>query len=275
MESPIIESKYSAPSWLGHLGAPVTERVLAWEQTQADDLLADVFGYHALQMGWPALHSLRSNRMPHRWTVCTEFEPHRSPDVHLTETIAGVDVCFDSRAWPWRADSLDLVVLPHALECSTDPHACLREVERVLIPEGQVLITGLNPMSFWGWQSERAHGKTPDATGFESGLIGYRRLRDWLRLLGFEVQVSRFAGWSPALTSERWMKRLHALEVLGQRWWPIFGGVYLILATKRVPGGRLLDGRRWRAVRSPAAATVPLARSDSHIGRQTAPKDTF
>ena len=40
----------------------------------------------------------------------------------------------------------------HVLERSADPHACLREVARVLIPEGQVLITGLNPLSFWGWQ---------------------------------------------------------------------------------------------------------------------------
>jgi SAM-dependent methyltransferase len=267
MESPIIESKYSASSWLGHLGSPVAQRVLAWEQAQADALLADVFGYHALQMGWPALHSLRSNRMPHRWMVGTEFEPPCAADVFASGTSPEFDVCFDSRAWPWGADSLDLVVLPHALERSADPHACLREVERVLIPEGQVLITGLNPMSFWGWQYKRqAHGKTPDATGFESGLIGYRRLRDWLRLLGFEVQVSRFAGWTPALASERWMRKLDALDVLGQRWWPILGGVYLIFATKRVPGGRLLDGRRWRAVRSPAAAAVPLARSDSHIG---------
>jgi SAM-dependent methyltransferase len=275
MESPIIESKYSALSWLSPLGSPVAERVLAWEQSQADALLADVFGYHALQMGWPALQSLRSNRMPHRWTVSAEFESPRAPDVLASGTTPDVDVRFDSRAWPWSADSLDLVVLPHALERSADPHACLREVTRVLIPEGQVLITGLNPMSFWGWQYERAQRKTSNGFGSEVGLIGYRRLRDWLRLLGFEVQVSRFAGWTPALASERWMRRFDALDTLGQRWWPIFGGVYLILATKRVPAGRLLDGRRWRAVRSPAAATVPLARSDSHTGRQTASKDTF
>jgi hypothetical protein len=51
------------------------------------------------------------------------------------------------------------------------------------------------------------------------------------------------------------------------------GGVYLLMATKRVPGGRLIEGRRWRAVRSPAAATAPIARSESLIGRDSAPKD--
>jgi len=272
MESPIIESKYSATSWLGHLGQPAAERLLNWEQAQADELLADVFGYHALQVGGVPLEALRGNRMPHRWLAQTEFEPITSaavPDMH-----APSDLCFDSRAWPWPADSLDLVVLPHVLERSADPHACLREVERVLIPEGQVLITGLNPMSVWGWQYLRAQRKASEAQRLTANLIAYRRLRDWLRLLGFEVQVSRFVGWTPALASEHWMRRLAGLDALGQRWWPIFGGVYLILATKKVPAGRWLNGRLWRTVRSPAAKAVPLARSDTPISRQAASKDT-
>lgn len=246
----------------------MADRLLAWEQTQADDLLADVFGYHALQVGCRPLSGLRNNRMPHRWQVEPEFEStcnaydNNSP--HMPH------VAFDSRAWPWPADSLDLVVLPHVLERSTDPHACLREVERVLIPEGQVLITGLNPVSFWGWQYEHAQRHHNDQSAH---LIGYHRLRDWLRLLGFEVQVSRFAGWTPALRSERWMQRLAWLDACGKRWWPVLGGVYLILATKRVPGGLLLDGRRWRAVRSAASSVVPIARSDSPIGRPSASKE--
>jgi SAM-dependent methyltransferase len=272
MESPIIESKYSATSWLGHLGQPAAERLLIWEQAQADELLADVFGYHALQVAGVPLDALRGNRMPHRWLAQTEFEPMALtavPEMH-----APSDLCFDSRVWPWPADSLDLVVLPHALERSADPHACLREVERVLIPEGQVLITGLNPMSVWGWQYLRAQRKATEAHRLRANLIAYRRLRDWLRLLGFEVQVSRFAGWTPALDSEHWMRRLAGLDALGQRWWPIFGGVYLILATKKVPAGRWLNGRLWRTVRSPAAKAVPLARSDTPISRQAASKDT-
>lgn len=263
MERSIIESKYPAPPWQAGLGQPAADRLLQWEQRQADELLADVFGYHAVQLGWPQLDTLRANRMPHHWLAQPEFEPGDPLQI-------GAHLQLDSRAWPWSADSLDLVVLPHALERSADPHACLREVARVLIPEGQVLITGLNPMSAWGLQQSRYERRQPTPS---SALIGYRRLRDWLRLLGFEVQVSRFGGWTPALGRERWMQRLSWMEPLGQRWWPIFGGVYLILATKRVPGVRLLEGRRWRAVRSPAPVTVPLARSDPPSGRPAASKD--
>ena len=271
MESQIIESKETVQTWLTPLGQPVASRLLSWEQSQADELLGDVFGYHAVQLGWPELQALRSNRMPHRWLAQAEFETSQ-PEAELgSEPLHSL--CLDSRAWPWPADSLDLVVLPHALERSADPHACLREVARVLIPEGQVLITGLNPWSWWGWQQARG-SRGEGLCGAHSGdLIGYRRLRDWLRLLGFEVQVSRFGGWAPALGSERWMQRLQWMDKLGERWWPILGGVYLIMATKRVPGGRLIEGRRWRTVRSPAAATAPVARSDTTMGPTTASKD--
>lgn len=245
----------------------MASRLLAWEQAQADDLLADVFGYHAVQLGFPELRALRQNRMPHRWQACAEFEWPGSPG-----SGGETDVWLDSRAWPWQADSLDLVVLPHTLERSTDPHACLREVERVLIPEGQVLITGLNPLSGWGWRHSPALQRlTPAAP--EQSLIGYRRLRDWLRLLGFEVHVSRFGGWTPAMSSERWMRRLSWMERAGERWWPILGGVYLLLATKRVPAGRLLSARSWRTVRSSAAATAPLARSESFFHHPLTDKD--
>lgn len=261
----IIGSSLSKSVWLEGLGAPTAHRLLAWEQSQADALLGDVFGYHALQVGWPALDALRNNRIPHGWTACTEFEASHDglvPEADCTQA----QLWMDSRTWPWPADSLDLVVLPHTLEQSSDPHACLREVERVLIPEGQVFITGLNPLSLWGWRQRRwirhqAQNAMPHTPAGQ--LVGYQRLRDWLRLLGFEVQISRFGGWTPAFESEKWVNRWSALDRVGPRWWPILGGVYLIMATKRVAGGRLLSSKPWRAVRSPAASTAPVARSDA------------
>jgi hypothetical protein len=288
MERTIIETQKPPAEWLTHLGWPVASRLLAWEQAQADELLADVFGYHAVQLGWPQLQALRCNRMPHRWQAQAEFEwpgpnavgaassaisanPPASADASPVS-----DVWLDSRAWPWQADSLDLVVLPHSLERSADPHACLREVERVLIPEGQVLITGFNPLSWWGLQQSRALHRRHDQQGLGQSLVAYRRLRDWLRLLGFEVQVSRFGGWTPAWRNERWMQRMGWMESAGARWWPILGGVYLLLATKRVHGGRLLPSRPWRAVRSPASAVAPVARTDTFhttLSRLAAPKD--
>ena len=248
--------------WLQGLGPSAARQLLDWEQAHADALLADVFGYHALQLGLPALESLRANRMPHRWIAGTEYE---SGDLPIPVHAAGpMGLWMDSRAWPWPAESLDLVVLPHTLEQSPDPHACLREAERTLIPEGQLFITGINPWSFWGWRQRRfvRQHRSQDAPACAGQLLGYNRLRDWLGLMGFEVQVSRFCGCTTALQSGRrpWLDRWV------QRWWPMWGGAYLIVATKRVPGGRLLTQRAWRKVRSTASSTVPVARTDVGTG---------
>jgi ubiquinone/menaquinone biosynthesis C-methylase UbiE len=58
-------------------------------------------------------------------------------------------VC-DLRELPFAANSIDLAVMPHVLESHDNPHQILREVERILIPDGQLVITGFNPLSLWG-----------------------------------------------------------------------------------------------------------------------------
>jgi SAM-dependent methyltransferase len=237
--------------------------LLDWEQAHADALLADVFGYHALQVGCPQLASLRANRMPHRWLAGTEYESAGQPMASIPW--GQESLWMDSRAWPWPAESLDLVVLPHTLEQSADPHACLREAERTLIPEGQLFITGINPWSFWGWQHRRflRQQRNSQPPGPAGQLLTCNRLRDWLGLMGFEVRVSRFGGWRASLPSGDASR----LERLVQRWGPVWGGAYLIVATKRVPGGRLLPSRAWRKVRSAASSTVPVARTDVGSGQ--------
>jgi ribonuclease HI/SAM-dependent methyltransferase len=175
---------------------PPGRYLLAWEQAQFDQAVADVFGYHALQLGAAEVDGLRTNRMPHRW-LALDDPARRGKATLLT----------DFAALPFAANSLDLVVLPHALELSPDPHATLREVERVLVPEGRVVICGLNPASLWGMRQRRAHIYRKLGIGDlylpEGGeFIGYWRMRDWLRLLSFEVESGRFGIYRPAVRSE-------------------------------------------------------------------------
>ena len=125
-------------------------------------------------------------------------------------------------ALPFADDSLDLVVLPHTLELSPDPHATLREVARVLVPEGRLLIFGLNPNSLWGWRQTRArfwrcfwHTRLflPESGEF----IGTSRLRDWLHLLNFETEPIRYGCYLPSVQSPLWLRRLGFLEPVGAR----------------------------------------------------------
>ena len=232
------------------LQTPPGRYLLAWEQTQLESAVADIFGFHALQLGLAELDALAANRMPHQWLA------NHSPT-------PGADFLTDFSALPFQASSLDLVVLPHTLELSADPHTTLREVERVLVPEGRVVICGFNPVSLWGLRQQRAHLYHRMGFGKEflpqKELIGYWRLRDWLRLLGFEVEVGRFGCYRPALSSEKWLQRFAWMDSAGDRWWPILGAVYFLVAVKRVNGMTLLSPT-WRAARSPANAPVTVAR---------------
>jgi SAM-dependent methyltransferase len=176
----------------------------------------------------------------------------------------------DSTALPFAEASLDLVVLPHTLEFSADPHASLREVQRVLVPEGRVAITGLNPASLWGLRQYRARwlgGRLflPDVGEF----IGPRRLRDWLQLLELELESADFGCYQPAVRGARTLARFGWLERLGQRWWPILGATYCIVAVKRVRGP-LLIGQSWRKAAAPVGqpASLPGARRRRAITRK-------
>ncbi len=234
---------------------PPGQYLLEWEQRCFDQGVADIFGYHGVQLGLPMLDTLAANRMPHRWYAVDESLSARDG--------AAVSLRMDFTALPFAPASLDLVTLPHTLELSLDPHASLREVERVLVPEGRVVLSCINPVSLWGLAQRRARlyqrlggGRLylPDAGEF----LGYWRLRDWLRLLGFEVESVRFGCYRPAVRGQRALDRTAWMEPLGERWWPILGAAYFIVAIKRVHGMRLLSPS-WKSTPVRVGGQVPVA----------------
>ncbi len=262
------------------LKTPPGAYLLAWEDGQFKEAVSDIFGYHALQLGLPELDTLQANRMPHQWLavqppgLSAPMPPHEG-ETAVSGSRPRAALITDSCALPFAENSLDLVVLPHTLEQSHDPHASLREVERVLVPEGRVVISGLNPVSLWGMRQRRGHFYRrlgyEDMFLPESGeFIGYWRLRDWLRLLSFEVESARFGCYRPALTSEKWLTRFDWMDPTGKRWWPIFGAVYFVVAVKRVRGVRLLEAS-WKSHRPVAAAPVAVANKKPAITTKPRP----
>ena len=154
------------------------------------------------------------------------------------------------------------MILPHALELSADPHQLLREVERVLIAEGQVVITGFNPFSLWGI-ARRLRGSAAGAP-WQGRFLNVLRLRDWLALLGFEVDRGNFGCYAPPCDQEQWLKRWHFMEAAGDRWWSFAGGVYLLRAVKRVRGMHLVMPRwQGKKVRTNTLGTVAQKETES------------
>jgi hypothetical protein len=95
------------------------------------------------------------------------------------------------------------------------------------------------------------------------GMIGYWRLRDWLRLLSFEVESVQFGCYRPSVRSEAWLNRFAWMDRTGERFAPILGAVYFVVAVKRVRGMRLM-GPRWKVPKALANAPVPIANRDAN-----------
>jgi len=135
---------------------------------------------------------------------------------------------------PFESRSVDIMLLPHTLEFADDPHQVLREVSRVLTPEGHVVILGFNPFSLWGlWRLLRRRKKSAPWDGH---FLQLARIKDWLKLLDFEVGHGKMLYYRPPLANETSMDRLRFLEKAGDRWWPLAGAVYLLVAKKREIG---------------------------------------
>ncbi len=253
------------------LRTPAGRYLLGWEQAQIDKAVADVFGYHALQVGLPEIDGLRANRMPHRWVASDVLgvpEPMDLPppeDQRISTLSPPLPLALHClpEALPFPSQSLDLVVLPHTLELASDPHATLREVERVLMPDGRVVIVGFNPTSLWGLRQRLGRVRTGVGLGrgplflpHTGDFIGYWRLRDWLRLLGMELEGGRFGCYRPAFASSHWLARMGWMETTGDRWWPVFGAAYFLMAVKRVRGVRLVGLAAAKAPKRQAAPAV-------------------
>src|SRR6266849_1530340 len=153
----------------GWLETPQGAYALGWELAQFDSAVDDVFGFRAVQVGLPEVDFLRQNRIGFRFSLALE---------------PGAAVAADPLQLPLASQSVDLVALPHVLEFHHNPHDVLREVERVLMPEGQVVISGFNSASLW--RLRQVFSRKAGAP-WDGRFIGLVRLKEWLKLLGLEL----------------------------------------------------------------------------------------
>lgn len=198
------------------------------EQTLYDQAVADLFGFNALQMGCVQMDLLRNSRVAHRFisSECvTESQAH--------------DLCCEDDFLPFENASVDLLLLPHRFEFSERPHQTLREAERVLMPEGHLLISGFNPYGMWGAAlllRNLFSGQRNRSFPWDGKFIGLARLKDWLALLGFEVVSVQMCCHVPPFEQEAWHKRFSFMDKVGSNWLRLVGGVYFVVAKKRVVG---------------------------------------
>ena len=185
-------------------------------------ILPDLFGYHIVQLGSAVSNEfLATSRISH--AIVVESKTLEDSNIALVG---------ESEALPIAAGTIDVVLAPHALEFSRDPHTVLREAERVLIGEGYIVIIGFNPWSLCGAfrALARWRGKAPWTGQF----LSMTRIKDWLKLLGFEIEYLKKISFRPPIRSRGLSAKLGFMEPLGAACWSTFGNVYVVVAKKRV-----------------------------------------
>ncbi len=209
----------AATEWLA---SPPGRYLVEHEQKYFDEAVADIFGYHAMQLGLPQIDLLRSSRISHRV---------------FAGPYGTVGLRTDFGDLPVESNGIDLMILPHTLEFSGHPHQVVREVARVLRPEGHVIIAGFNPLSLWGLR--RSIGRRRSFP-WDGHFIHLPRVKDWFALVGLEIVAGSMACYAPPCAEQKWLNRFGFMEKAGDRWWPIAGGVFFLQAIKRVRGIRLI-----------------------------------
>ncbi len=216
--SGIADRDAALRSWWG---APLGRALLAAEAELLSAALEDVFGWELLQIGaWgTARELLRASRTRRQSLVSS---PGLADEA---------DIIARPSRLPIMSDCVDAALLPHTLEFAADPYAILREVDRVLVGEGQLLLLGFRPWSLWGLRARWTRA------GFPPGmrrLLSARLVREWLVLLGYEVVAEQrylYAGpFSRGLASGEGPARMLRAGLT----YPLPAGAYLLKARKRV-----------------------------------------
>ena len=138
---------------------------------------------------------------------------------------------------PFASSSIDLCLLPHVLDFADDPDQLLRESREILVSGGHLVILGFNPYSLWGGRGLMSRRRFP----WNGHNLSVYRIRDWLGLLDFQICGGMMLYYSPPIQNQRLRERFSFLENAGDRWWPMLGSVYLLVAQKRDVGMTVID----------------------------------
>ena len=233
----------SRPAHSSWLASTLGRQLLAAEAELLRGLLDDVFGLELLQLGtWGLSRELLSSSRTRRQTVIGPARGECSG--------AEVDVVAELEALPVQSATVDAVLLPHTLEFAADPHAIVREADRVLHGEGQLIVMGFRPFSLWGLRAAASREGYPPGL---NQMIGMRRVCDWLGLLGYEVVLSRSYLYSRPWAHDRATSRRILRRGLFN---PLPAAAWLLRARKHVYRMTPLRHRFFQRERRPVFGTA-------------------
>lgn len=239
IENPPSSTGVHQRAWFRHAYGRLFAEALRSELAR---ILPNLFGYHLLQLGmYDGERLSTTSRIQHNVVIASRHDA----------TASNCSLLAEFAALPIATDTVDVVLLPLVLEFHERPHDVLREIERVLVPEGHVVIVLFNPISLWGLARFWLKGRR--RAPWKGRFFTTTRIKDWLALLGFDIVVTRSFFYRPPLRHEASLQQLQFLERIGARWWPILGAATVLVGRKRVATLTPIKPR-WRPRRSVLAA---------------------
>lgn len=246
MKSALTAKKPLYPAAWNEL--PVGDELKSQVEASLEDSCRSFFGYHLIKVGCLSREiELPGCTINHRIDVVNKQCAQKQSTNKISQVIA------DSHELPFTEGSIDAAILAHEMDFSRDPHQILREIDRVLIPNGHVVIVGFNPFSLAG--IFRFLPFTSNKIVREARFFSRFRIKDWLHLLGFEVIDQQQLAFSSLLFKKKY-RVFSGIEKLCRKYLPIFASVYVVVAKKRVVPMSLIKPK-WK----PAPKFAPVRAS--------------
>ena len=224
--------------------SPLGRKAFELEKSSVESIISRLFGYHILQVGLDGHQELIGD------------SPAGHKIIFAPKWYSGVGrPVANCESLPLSSDSIDSIVLYHALDFTNHSHELLREVTRVLRPGGQMLIIGFNPVSFWGlWRLLKRKKSLP----WEGRFLSMNRLNDWLKLLNLQTTAEGTSLHFLPFGISRILSHADRFEKLGQKLKSPFGGSYYIQCVKQVvPITPIVSLSRRRQIRA-AGSSIPI-----------------
>ena len=227
------------------------QSLLCAEQYLIKRSLGDCFGYFIMQMSVTREKLLcHTARVQHKFSVYPVTP--RSP-------LDNVDLLVDVEQMPLASNSLDAVLLHHSHEFVDNPQQLLREIERVMVNGGHLIVVGFNPYSLMGLQGLLTR-IFPRAI-WHNKSYSQKRMEDWLSILGFQLTQKqygyhRFAAKRKKHKGRAWSFVMRQINRITKQL-PL-GSFYCITAVKQ-EAAMTPDTASWRSAANSLSALSPKA----------------
>jgi len=189
------------------------KKLIEQEKIIVNKFIEDKFGYFAIQIGG----------------AFTDFLEHSRITKHLFNEGALKNISFHTSSIPLSDESVDLIICPHFIEQGYNK-AIFDEFFRIIIPGGHIIIISFNPYSFAGIKNFFSFSMQ---FPWNSKFISMSVIQKQLEGSGFSISEAKISNYQPIFYDDNHFFN-NNLENIGNRWLPLFGNVFFIVAQKKV-----------------------------------------